>query len=253
MNAYESSSADQNDAGEAEPLSQFERVIDVFIAPAKTFGDIPRNHSWWLPFLIMVAMGYGYLFVVQSTVGWDTVAANIAQHLGLQTDNPARAARIHDITVAIVKSRMYAAPLIILVASAIAALVLTGTVNFLFKGKATFERVFATWMYAMLPRTFSALIPGIGLLLGMHRDSFYLSNPIGTNLGFYLGADAPAWLSSAGNALDVLEIWALVLVGMGLSRVANISRTSGYIAVFGWAALILLGKIAYAALSASMG
>ncbi|GLQ87926.1 YIP1 family protein [Dyella flagellata] len=253
MNAFEDSSANQAQTAETKPLSQAERVINVFVAPSRTFVDILRSHSWWLPFLIMVVIGYAYLFIVQGEVGWDTIATNITRHLALPMDDPARAPRILEITIAIVKARMYAYPLIILVASAIAALLLSGTVNFLLGGKASFERVFAIWMYAMLPRTLSAIIPAAGLLLGMHRDSFYLSNPIGTNVGYYLSPSAPEWLMSVGTALDVLHIWSLILVSIGLSVVANISRASGFIAVFGWAVLIVLGKLAYAALSANMG
>ena len=35
-----------------KPLSQAERVVDTFIAPSKTFTDILRSSSWWLPWLI---------------------------------------------------------------------------------------------------------------------------------------------------------------------------------------------------------
>ena len=31
------------------PLTQVERVVDTFIAPAKTFHDILRSASGWLP------------------------------------------------------------------------------------------------------------------------------------------------------------------------------------------------------------
>ena len=36
------------------PLSQAERVVDTFVAPRKTFTDIRRSASWWLPFVLMV-------------------------------------------------------------------------------------------------------------------------------------------------------------------------------------------------------
>ena len=40
-------------------LSQGERVIDTFIAPSKTFTDILRSQSWWLPFLISSSSAMG--------------------------------------------------------------------------------------------------------------------------------------------------------------------------------------------------
>jgi hypothetical protein len=57
-------------------LSQGERVIDTFIAPSKTFTDILRSQIWWLPFVIVVVIGYGFIFTVEKKVGWDQVLEN---------------------------------------------------------------------------------------------------------------------------------------------------------------------------------
>ena len=57
-------------------LSQGERVIDTFIAPSKTFTDILRSQSWWLPFLIIIVIGYGFIFAVEKKVGWEQVVEN---------------------------------------------------------------------------------------------------------------------------------------------------------------------------------
>src|SRR5258708_7913088 len=58
------------------PLSQGERVVDTFIAPSKTFTDILRDQSWWLPFVIIVIIGYGFIFTVEKRVGWEQVMEN---------------------------------------------------------------------------------------------------------------------------------------------------------------------------------
>src|SRR5579863_6519135 len=58
-------------------LSQMERVVDVFTAPSKTFTDIKNGHrSWWMPFLIMVVLGYAFFYVVNSKVGMRQVSEN---------------------------------------------------------------------------------------------------------------------------------------------------------------------------------
>jgi uncharacterized phage infection (PIP) family protein YhgE len=44
-------------------LSQFERVVDTFIETSKTFNDIKRNRSWWLPFVIIAVLCYMFFFV----------------------------------------------------------------------------------------------------------------------------------------------------------------------------------------------
>src|SRR5258707_11457538 len=33
-------------------LSQSQRLINIFIAPTKTFEDLKRNPSWWVPWLV---------------------------------------------------------------------------------------------------------------------------------------------------------------------------------------------------------
>src|SRR5271163_3233632 len=73
----EMDASSSGDALATPALSQGERVIDTFIAPTKTFTDILRNQSWWLPFLLGVLFSYGFMFTVQKQVGWDIVADNL--------------------------------------------------------------------------------------------------------------------------------------------------------------------------------
>ncbi len=50
-------------------LSQVERVVDTFIAPSKTFTDILRSTSWWLPFLLAVVVSIGVTFAIDKSGG----------------------------------------------------------------------------------------------------------------------------------------------------------------------------------------
>jgi hypothetical protein len=49
-------------------LSQVERVVDTFIAPTKTFTDILRSTSWWLPFLLAVVVSLGVTYAIDKQV-----------------------------------------------------------------------------------------------------------------------------------------------------------------------------------------
>ena len=55
----------------SKPLSQWERVLDTFIAPSKTFTDILRDSSWWLPWLLGVLVTLSFGVAVQQKIGWD--------------------------------------------------------------------------------------------------------------------------------------------------------------------------------------
>jgi hypothetical protein len=236
------------------PLSQGERVLDTFIAPTKTFTDILRDQSWWLPFLLIVVVSYGYLFAVQKQVGWETVGANVLKQDTKTSERLANApaaqqVQAQKVTVAIVKYTFYASPVLSLVFAAIAALVLWGTINFIFGGQATFGRVFAVWIYGMLPLLITSVLVIVALFAGLDRESFNLNNPIGTNLGFFLSTDTPKWLMKVVTAIDIIWLWGLFLVGSGLAIVAKVKRSSGLIAVFGWWLLLLVLKVGYAAIT----
>ena len=60
-----------------QSLSQVERVVDTFIEPSKTFNDIKRNRSWWLPFVILAVLGYVFCGVAVQHVGWESLTTNV--------------------------------------------------------------------------------------------------------------------------------------------------------------------------------
>ena len=235
------------------PLSQGERIVDTFIAPSKTFADILRDKSWWLPFLLAILVGYGYLFALQSKVGWDQVAQNAMKQdpkaaERMANASPEQRAQAAKLTTTIIKSTFYASPVLALLFAAVASLVLWGTINFIFGGHAAYGRVFAVWMYGTLPLLLTSILAIVALFAGLDRDQFNINNPVGTNLGFYLGAETPKWLMTLAGAIDVVWIWAYILVGIGLAIVAKTKKSSGLIAVFGWVVLILLVRVVIAAI-----
>lgn len=61
---------------ETAPLSQVQRVINTFLAPSKTFTDLRRSASWWLPFLIGGIVYVMFIYVVDKKVGFRKVVEN---------------------------------------------------------------------------------------------------------------------------------------------------------------------------------
>src|SRR5271165_3502083 len=61
---------------EGKPLSEVERVVDTFVAPGKTFTDIRRSASWWLPFVLMAISSFALVFVVDKKLGMEKVVEN---------------------------------------------------------------------------------------------------------------------------------------------------------------------------------
>jgi len=238
----------------ASPLSQGERVVDTFVAPSKTFTDILRSQSWWLPFLISVIVSYGYVFALQKQVGWETVATNSIKQDPKATERMANApaasqAQVMKITTASIQYGMYGTPILILISAAVIALVLWGTINFLFGGHATFGRVYSLWMYASLPLQIIYILAIITLFAGLDKEAFNINNPVGTNIGFYLPPETSQWLLKLGTSIDIFWLWSLFLLGIGLGIVAKVKKSAGLTAVFGWWVLIQIVKVAYAAIA----
>jgi len=143
-----------------------------------------------------------------------------------------------------------ASPILVLIVVALGSLVLLGTINFVFGGKATFGSIFTVWMYASLPGIFKELLGAIVIFAGTAPESFNLNNFAPTSIGAFLNPlETNAALYKLASALDVTTIWTLALLGIGIAAVAKVKRNSGYIAVFGWWALIVLIGVGWAAIA----
>jgi hypothetical protein len=242
-------------AVEAAPgLSQWQRVSNTFSAPSKTFEDIKHGHkSWWMPFLIMVLVGYVLFGAITLKIGWAQVAENMV-HL-----NPKLEERLAQAPAAqregTLKGMQYgpeigfaASPILVLAVVALGSLVLLGTINFAFGGKATFGSIFVMWMYAGLPGIFKSLLGTLVLFTGVAPESFNLNNFAPTSLGAFLNPlETNAALYKLASALDITTIWSMVLLAIGLAVVAGVKRSSGYIAVFGWWGLMVVISVGWAA------
>jgi hypothetical protein len=232
-------------------LSQVERVVDTFVAPTKTFKDILRNRSWWLPFLLTVLVSLSVTFAIDRQVGFERVVENQIQASPKQQDALAnltpeqRAARVHGMAIGY-RYTSFAFPVLILLFAAIASLVLVGTFNFGLGATTTFGEMFCLWMYCSLPKLITGLLTIVTLYLGGNAEGFDLKNPVGTNLAYYL-PDASPGIKSALGFFDVIGIWSLVLLVLGTAIIARVSRGKAAAVVVGWWIFVLIISAASAA------
>jgi hypothetical protein len=235
-------------------LNQVERVVDTFVAPTKTFTDILRSSSWWLPYVLGAALGLLFAYVILNKVGLPTLVDGVVRHNKTLEDSlanatPADAARIRSRIETQFKFS-YAFPVLGLLFGVVCAGGMMATANFAFGGHAKYKQMLAVWFYGTLPLFVFNLLVIISIYAGLSGDSFDIQNPIGTNLGYYLsGTELPHWLITLLSAIDVFAIWSALLLTLGVSIVAGIKRSSAAIAVFGWWFLFILLKVAGAAIS----
>ena len=236
-------------------LSQMQRVTGIFSAPSKTFEDIKRgNRSWWMPWVIMAVVGYLFFAAVTTKVGMQTVVDNQSKLMSESQQEkmaqmpPEQRAITAKWTLYVTEGVFVASPIFVLVVAAIVSLVLWGTINFVFGGKASFGAVFAVWFFANLPSIFKSLL-GIIVIFAGSTETFNIKNFAPTNAGAFLSAtETNKAIYALATSLDIVTIWSLFLMGMGIAIVAGVKRSSGYIAAFGWWAIIVLVGVGWAAI-----
>ena len=245
----------QSETSQAPGLSQGQRVAAIFSAPSKTFEDIKRgNRSWWLPFIILAIVGYILFAAVTTKIGMQQVVdnqihLNPSQEEKLAQAPPESRETAKKISLYVTEGIFIANPLLVLAGIAICSLVLMATINFGFGGRAKFGSVFAMWMYASLPGVIKVLLGVIVIYAGAAPESFNIKNYAPTNIGAFLNPlDTNKALYALASSLDIITIWTMVLLGIGIATVAGVKRSSGYIAVFGWWAVIVLIGVGWAAI-----
>ena len=235
-------------------LSQWQRVADAFVAPQKTFDDIKRgNRSWWLPLIVGALFTYILFGAIVQKIGIEQVVDNQIRMDAKAQERMAQATAEQrefgkKLSIGITEGAFIGGPLVGLIGAAVISLALWGTINFGFGGKAAFGSIFAVSYYAWLPMSVKALLGAIMVCTPMAPESFNVKNFAPTNLGAFLDpVDTNKALYSLATSLDVVTIWTLVLLSIGVATVAGVKRSSGYIAVFGWWVIIVLFSVGFAA------
>jgi len=118
-----------------KPLTEVERVVDVFVAPSKTFTDIRRNASWWVPWLLMSIFGLAVVFVVDKKLGMGTAYENQLRLSPKQMDKidqmpTDQKAKAMQVGATITRYFAYGSPLLTIIFVAVIAAVLMATFNF---------------------------------------------------------------------------------------------------------------------------
>ena len=241
-------------SAQAPGLSQMQRVISTFTAPSKTFEDIKRgNKSWWMPLLIMAIVGYAFFAVIATKVTMQTVVdnqmklASESQQEQMAKATPEQREMQTKISLYVTEGIFIASPLFLLAVAAVVSLVLWGTINFVFGGKAKFGAIFAVWFFANLPSIFKTLLGILVVFLSNTPETFNIKNFAPTNVGAFLPVmETNHAVYALASSLDIVSIWCMVLMGIGVATVAGVKRSSGYIAVFGWWVIVVLVGVGFA-------
>jgi hypothetical protein len=236
---------------EQKPLSEAERVIDTFVAPTKTFTDIRRNASWWVPWLITTIIGLALVYVVDKKIGFEKVVENqlaLSPKQAAKLDQLSPDQRATQINTIVKFNRIasYAFPVFALVFTAIIAGVLLGSFHLGFGATLNFKQAFAISMYASLPSAVKALIAIFAVSIG-GGEGFTFQNPVASNLGMLVDPSSH-FLHTLATSLDLFTLWIVILTAIGYSCVTGLKRGTCMGVVVAWWALAILCGAGFSAL-----
>ncbi|MGZ4855312.1 MAG: YIP1 family protein [Candidatus Angelobacter sp.] len=232
-------------------LSEPQRLINTFFAPQKTFTDIRRNASWWVPLLLISVFSISFFVMVDKKVGFEQVARSmLANNKAIQQLDPAQQEQAYGRTAIGLKVGEFAAPIFILIYVLVVAAVLMATFNFIMDAQVPFSMSIAIVMYGWLPGIVSSILAMFGLAFG-NPEGFRIDNPVGTNPAYFLDPTTTSrFLYVMLSSLDLIALWMIVLIGMGfaLNAKKKISMGSAIGSVAIWYFLYKLGSAAFAAM-----
>jgi hypothetical protein len=232
-------------------LSEPQRLVNTFFAPSKTFTDIRRNASWWVPLLLISIFSIAFFVMIDKKVGFEQVARTMmANNKAIQQLDPAQQEQAISRTAVGLKVGEYAAPIFILIYVLITAGVLMATFNFVMDAQVSFSQSMAIVMYGWLPGIVSAILAMFALAFG-DTEGFRMDNPIGTNPAHFMDpATTSKFLYAMLTSIDVISIWIIVLIGMGfaLNAKKKISTGSAIATVAVWYFIVKLCGAAFAAM-----
>ena len=205
----------------APGLSEPQRIINTFVAPSKTFEDIRRNASWWVPWLIggiFAAVSFG-LFLKKIDVEQfirEQIASSPSQSQAFESLPKDQQNQRIAISVKITKFTPYLVPIFSLVGGLIAAAILMATFSFIHEASVPYSRSLAIFFYAGLPYLITFGLSIITLSVASDTEGRNPRNLVATNPAYFMDPHSTSkFVYGMVGSLDIISIWVIVLMGIG--------------------------------------
>jgi hypothetical protein len=231
-------------------MSALSRIVGVFFEPGKTFAEVGRRPTWFLPLLLSVLATVAFYTTYGQKIGWTRalqqqiatnpkVAQQIEQIPAEQRDAQlAMRAKIMGIGYQVAPAVMM--PIFTLISAGI----LLGLTAMMSAGL-RYKQVFAIICFAGMPTVLKFLLSIIVVFL-KNPDDFNLLNPLAFNIAAFMDPlNSSKFLYTFALAFDAFAIWTIVLTAIGLSAAAGRKKLSFGGALFAtvtpWVVFVGLG------------
>jgi hypothetical protein len=234
----------------AQPASSaVSRMTGVIFAPRKTFTEIARRPTWAAPFIIICLLSIAVSALIAQKTDWRSFFER------QMSKNPRTEQMPQEQKDRILESQVKYAPKIAfafgLIITAFMMLFLTliywGAFNLFTGAGLNFATSFGIVTHACVPWIISSILAIIILSIKRSGDvdpEHFLASSVAA----FLPDDAPHWLDSLGQSIELFWMWALALIAIGFSASSpkKIKLAGAFLTVFGIWAVWVLGKVAWA-------
>lgn len=237
----------------AEPMGAFSRITGVFFEPGKTFVDIGRRPTWFLPLLISILAGLAFYLAYGQKVGWERyMQQQLATNTRMQQQMERIPADQREQSIAMQAKftgigfyvgPFIGVPLMVLISSAI----MLGMLSIMSAGL-KFKQVFAITAFAGLPMAIKSLLSLVVVFL-KNPDDINVMNPLAFNFAAFMDPiTSSKFLYTIAMSFDLFAIWVIVLTAIGFSAAAGKKKLSFGGALFA----VLVPWVLFVGLGASM-
>ncbi len=234
-------------------LSEPQRLINAFIAPGKTFEDLKRNSSWWVPWLItgIFSIIFGAVAVQKIDIPrflQQEIEKSPSAQRRLEQLTPEQRERGMAIQATIVKGTFFAFPVISLVSGLIIAAVLMAVFNFILGAEVPFQRAMAVVFYSYVPFIISTILLTVSILVSSDPNTIDITNPMPTNPGFFMNPLGNRFIYAIASSLDIFSLWVVTLLGLGFATTSSNRKpnaTTGITTMFVVFAIFVLCRAAW--------
>jgi hypothetical protein len=241
---------------EEQPAGSFlSRLLGVFISPGATFADIARKPGFIAPVATIIVAAWTLFDSMYWKVGMETMTRLTLERSPFTSRMPpeqvekaisdsaghlTRQLIITDVSIPLVTI------LFLLIVAGLGMMI----VNAVLGGQAKFKTLFSVASYAQLPAILGYVLGLVVILFG-GTDNLDPQNPIPLNLAFFLNyKEVPKPLFALAGSVDIVVVWMVVLLGVGMSRATGgkVKALPITLCFVGAWAIWIIGKVAIAAI-----
>jgi hypothetical protein len=225
-------------------MSAVGRMFNVYLEPRATFDDIVRRPGWLAPVLLFTVFNIAFTVAFTQRVGWERFMEQQFAKNPRTAEMPAEQ-RARALQQAATFSKYFGYTMAVVGSIAVVAIV-AGVFLLAFNTVGGAGTNYSTSLgivaHSYMPNLIGGILAFLILYLKDPAD-FDLQNPLGSNVGAFLPGDAPRWLESLGQSLDLFVFWILFMLATGFTAANPKKLTLGKslgIVIGVWAVYVLV-------------